>query len=341
MARIYEQYVTGEDRELMILEREHELTQEKINFMLETVERQRDLNKREAEFVVLKENGTYDDLMYLYQEADEEAKKNKRGILETILAGIQSIINTIGEALANFGKRVAQNPNEEVEVSQDQIDAAELVKTKWNKHIGKGVVAAAAIVGLALGANHLFAKSGNDENADPNAKPKKIKMASKKLDETICKPINAILDQLKGVFKKDNVDEVQKAAETEITDESGNKIEHPETEAQGLFNKLLTLFSGIPGIGTAIKAIQNRKNKKNGQDTSGEVKPSADTSGDTKPSTDASGDAKPSTGDEPTGESANEFIESLLGFEFDDDEYFDESVDDDDEILDALDAIFA
>lgn len=93
---IYNGYLTGFERELAIEDAEIDNTFSRFDTMWEMVNLEYEQNIRDAELKVFKENGTYDDLLYLYQEAENAATEKKQGILSKILSFIANIFNTIG-----------------------------------------------------------------------------------------------------------------------------------------------------------------------------------------------------------------------------------------------------
>ncbi len=93
---IYNGYLTGYERELAIEDAEIDNTFSRFDTMWEMVNLEYEQNIRDAELKVFKENGTYDDLLYLYQEAENAAAEKKQGILSKILSFIADIFNTIG-----------------------------------------------------------------------------------------------------------------------------------------------------------------------------------------------------------------------------------------------------
>ena len=93
---IYNGYLTGFERELAIEDAEIENTFSRFDTMWEMVNLEYEQNIRDAELKVFKENGTYDDLLYLYQEAENAAAEKKQGIFSKLLSFIANIFNTIG-----------------------------------------------------------------------------------------------------------------------------------------------------------------------------------------------------------------------------------------------------
>ena len=73
-----------------------------LDIMMEMVDYKYRMNKLNAEIKVLTENGTYDDLMYLYEEAENEQKEEKKGVISTVIDAIKTVINTIIETSLDF-----------------------------------------------------------------------------------------------------------------------------------------------------------------------------------------------------------------------------------------------
>lgn len=134
MSRIYNAYLEGEDRDFAIMEAESNMIFNKLFAMLEMVDMRLELNKEAAEYKVLKESGTYEDLQYLYTEAENEANQEKQGIIQTIIDAVKNIISAISNGIKNFfGKHKNDNPNETVEVDGEAWDKASKIQSAWNK----------------------------------------------------------------------------------------------------------------------------------------------------------------------------------------------------------------
>lgn len=134
MSRIYNAYLEGEDRDFAIMEAESNMIFNKLFAMLEMVDMRLELNKEAAEYKVLKESGTYEDLQYLYTEAENEANQEKQGIIQTIINAIKNIISAISNGIKNFfGKHKNDNPNEMIEVDGEAWDKTSKIQSAWNK----------------------------------------------------------------------------------------------------------------------------------------------------------------------------------------------------------------
>lgn len=129
---IYNSYLNGEERELAIQEAKEEALFAKLNTMYEMVEMNLKLNLQEAEVKVFEESGTYDDLGFLYEEANEDANKKKGGILSAIVNAVKSIFAAIRNTITKvFGK----NPNPPAEVEVDEADEGKVkaLNAVWSK----------------------------------------------------------------------------------------------------------------------------------------------------------------------------------------------------------------
>lgn len=102
--------------------------------MLEMVNYKYEINKREAELKVLMENGTKDDLLYLYEEAENEQNEEKKGVVSSIVDAIRSVINSIIETIKGFFNRNKDaDPNEEIEVNKEDYENTENFINEFEK----------------------------------------------------------------------------------------------------------------------------------------------------------------------------------------------------------------
>ena len=77
---IFNEYLTGEDRILAIEDAKLENEYIKLSTLFEMTNLQLDQMQRDAEMKVFEESGTYDDLAFLYQEADKEVSAQRQNI---------------------------------------------------------------------------------------------------------------------------------------------------------------------------------------------------------------------------------------------------------------------
>ena len=357
MARVYEQYITGVDRDIAIMEAENNLFEEKVAFMLETIERERELNKKMAEYMVLKESGTYDDLMYLYEEADKEADTKKAGVFETIINAIKNIFASIGRAFSNFGKKAQETPDEEVEIDKPIVDGVEKVKSVWAKNSTKGVVVGVGALFLALVGGHFYANS-----EDKNGQPNKVKMKLRDVESKINQPIKKIQDAVAPYLdkiprpgkKKDgdaNADQNTKpennSSEPTDVDVDGTKVKNEPGLFSKVWNALLDLLAKVPVLGGFLKKDDNAEangsepqNQPQQNNNGQQVSPN-NTAAQNNAANSNWGTAAPSTEsaiEEMIGDPVSDaFIESVFGDMNIEDDLFEESLDSDiDEIFDSI-----
>lgn len=94
-------YMTEHERESYIFDLNCQVELNKISLMIEAVGNKLDSDYLLAEKKVMMENGTYDDLSYLYTEAQEEAKKQKQNIFQKLAELIRQIHESIKKAWDN------------------------------------------------------------------------------------------------------------------------------------------------------------------------------------------------------------------------------------------------
>ena len=102
MEDIYNSYLSGKEREEAIEESSIELLFNKLDMMYEMADMEYQNDIQSAEFKVLKESGTYDDLQYLVEVATEENTEKKKGIIKTLIEAIANIFKKIADAMHKF-----------------------------------------------------------------------------------------------------------------------------------------------------------------------------------------------------------------------------------------------
>ena len=95
MSSIVNGYMNDIERENDMFNRSIEIESNKISLMVEAYYNKLENDYLLAEQKVMMENGTYDDLTYLYMEANEESKQNKETIFQKIKAFFQKIFDSI------------------------------------------------------------------------------------------------------------------------------------------------------------------------------------------------------------------------------------------------------
>ena len=95
MSSIVNGYMNAIERESDMFDRSVEIESNKISLMVEAYYNKLENDYLLAEQKVMMENGTYDDLTYLYMEANEESKQNKETIFQKIKAFFQKIFDSI------------------------------------------------------------------------------------------------------------------------------------------------------------------------------------------------------------------------------------------------------
>ena len=101
MSSIMNGYMNSIERENDIFERAIQIESNKISLMVEAYYNKLENDYLLAEQKVMMENGTYEDLTYLYMEANDDANQNK----ETIFQKIRAFFQRIFDRIKNFFKR--------------------------------------------------------------------------------------------------------------------------------------------------------------------------------------------------------------------------------------------
>ena len=242
MSRVYNAYMSEEERSYAVENAMDDLQFARYNVMLSMIDQKLDLNKKAAELKVLKESGTYEDLEYLYTEAENEANQEKTGVIQSVVNAIKNVLKSISNAIKNFvgGKR---DPNEIIEVDSNEWDNSNKLISGWNKVTsalnqsddknGNKVKAVIAAVGGLLGSIAIV-KGGNI--VYKKVKYGDIKNQVTKIDEiqqsitnflnnSIIGPLSQGLQWVKDFFgggKKKDENTDNKDGNTENKDTNGN-----------------------------------------------------------------------------------------------------------------------
>lgn len=116
MANVYAGYLSSLEKEAEIMFLEQEAEERKIQALMDLHEAALEAKYLEAEAMVLRENGSADDLLLYYREAEESASKDKPGIIRKT---IEFIRNQISKFLGWLSKVTGKN-NERLEELKGQ-----------------------------------------------------------------------------------------------------------------------------------------------------------------------------------------------------------------------------
>lgn len=83
--------------DIFLFEKMNEIYDNKISFMIESLDNQLRINMLEAQYKVVTENGTREDFEYLYMEAKKEVKEKKKGIFQSIIDWLKRIKEKISD----------------------------------------------------------------------------------------------------------------------------------------------------------------------------------------------------------------------------------------------------
>lgn len=156
--RLYE-YISDDDRGIILCESVADHKLKLLDFQLNKVAIEHEINKLQIETKVLLENGTDDDLTQLYIAEAEEVTKKKTGLLSKICGVIASIFQKIREWL--FGKKlnISDDSPDQIEVPAGPKATGNVIsralqnigKVVSNANTLKKVAAVGAVVGTGYG----------------------------------------------------------------------------------------------------------------------------------------------------------------------------------------------
>lgn len=120
--------LTDLEKSVLIESIQSDIRLKELDYMEQMIDMRTDLNKQQALLKVLVESGTYEDLEYLYEEAEQEQKEEKKGVIGSIVDAIASIFKSIGNALSGLVKgNKNKNPDEELEVDKESWEATKKI----------------------------------------------------------------------------------------------------------------------------------------------------------------------------------------------------------------------
>ena len=126
---IFNEYLTGEEREVALENARLQNEYDKLSTVYEMLNLQVEQMRRDAEMKVFEESGTYDDLTFLYQEAENEIGEQKKNVFQKIVDWFKKIFAAIGNKIKSiFGSKV-----EEIEVPADVVEKSSLIEKAWNE----------------------------------------------------------------------------------------------------------------------------------------------------------------------------------------------------------------
>ena len=291
MSRIYNAYMSDEERLYAVESAREDLQFARYAVMLDMIDQKLELNKKAAELKVLSESGTYEDLEYLYTEAENEAGQEKTGVIQSIVNAVKTVLRSISNAIKNFigGKR---DPNEMIEVNSAEWDNSNKLISGWNKVTGainkpedkdgskvKAVIAAVSTllgsIGVVEGANIVYKKVKYGDIKNQVTKIDNINQTiTGFLDNSIIGPISQGLQWIKDFFgggKKGDTNGDGKVDEND-------KNQDPNGNKDGTDNKNLGVLTNfVKRIREIIQGLKVPFGKKKANNANGENQPAEET----------------------------------------------------------------
>lgn len=126
----YNSYSNGLARKIDMFIAESDNIINKINTMYEMVSMKYDQRCRDISTKAIMEGAGFDDVEFLYQEADAEAAKDKKNILQKAIEWIREMFQKVVQMVKNiFSKKV--DPNKEVEIPKNAEEQVNAAKSWW------------------------------------------------------------------------------------------------------------------------------------------------------------------------------------------------------------------
>ena len=229
---IYNDYLTGIEREYEIESFSLENEFNKYNTLFEMTDLQLTQMYNDAETKVFSEGGTYDDLTFLYTEADAEVSGKRQSILSSIFSAITKFFTAIGEKIKKIFSKDSGSDDEVVQAPAD-------LQEKTNK-FKQGVDKASA--GLAK------LKSGDMSGALDILKAAKIPLllAAGATAGTIAYKKGALKKMADEMGKaKDKLFGLFKSTKSTVENETDTQKQGQAKEALGIFQKLLSYGNDV------------------------------------------------------------------------------------------------
>ena len=370
MSRVYNAYLTDEEREYMVESMQNDLQMSRYSVMLDMIDSKLELNRKSAELKVLKESGTYDDLKFLYMEAENEANQQKVGVIQSIVNAIKTVISTISNAIKNFVGKNANNESE-VEVDAGAYENSNKIINGWNNvtsalnmpdndMIKKGKAIGTAILGVIGGlaavnvGNKIYKKVKYKDVADKCTKIDEIQNAILNfLNNSVLGNLKKGVDSFFGLFKKKDKSEEgnqnnedKNNGQNQTEQKNDGNADKPdvtsEEEKKNPENFLAQISNFVTKIQETLKGLKVPFLKKKDGNAQGEKKePEQQNDQGDQSGNNGSGNGNQGDGQQgqagTTGETTESFIDNLLDFSSDD--YMDESVDENEDIFSVLNNI--
>lgn len=170
---------------------EYNIQMEQADFMLEMVEFKEEQNFKRSKLKIYSENGTDEDLQFLYDQIVTESEGEKKGIFATIWKGICDIFQAISTSISNVISAITGG-GKKVTVPKTYYDCAKNTFAKIKEYIPKILIAISVVTGIGgivyagkkiydkhkERTGQIEDKSGNDQNGDKLAEKAGQKLLS-------------------------------------------------------------------------------------------------------------------------------------------------------------------
>lgn len=234
MLDLYESFETEEERDLTLALESADIAVDKAILAYESCSRLEELNLREAEVQTMMEDGGVVELMNYYEDAAEETKEKKDGILKTIWKKLKDFI----DSLMNWFKGKGFRTSESMEVDETDVQKGKKLlefKQKFGNVLANPKAKAGAIIAAIVALLGIF--------------------AMKKSGKTV-KVKGAVVDKWKGA-----IDSI-----TNNSKKAAENSENQKEDKEGLMSKLAGHIKSMLGaFKTWFSGLFNKSEKDDGK----------------------------------------------------------------------------
>lgn len=215
---IYMEYLEGDDRAFFINQSRAINEINKGFALLEMVNMQYEQMCNDAEFKVLEESGTYDDLEYLYKEAEEATNEQSQGVIAQIWNALVKFFKGIFDFLFGAGGKAEELPDDaEIEIPAEIPPAIDQISGFFANPAGAflkiaGAVSAGSLAVLGAQAGYMKVTKKQGETWI-----QKIQSGLVSAKDAIQEFIGGMGEKIKQLFSSGD-----EQSRSTVTDDNGN-----------------------------------------------------------------------------------------------------------------------
>lgn len=194
----------------------YDFKMEKLEALSDMVTRNHELMYEEAAVNVFVNEGSYDDLVDMYEAADSDVEKKKGNILSNVVDAIKTLFTSLMDSITNFFKNLSgKKVPEKVEITKQEKEEQEMIEefaSKIDSFKGKvtTVASIAGLVSLVVGGTALgkYIKNRGKKNTDKNDALVVVDgaalVSTVNKTKSLSKAVNGIMDKARSVIGDGN-----------------------------------------------------------------------------------------------------------------------------------------